>query len=439
MRESNRPEAAAATKAERQHKWYSLYDKVYNPGNLALAWELVRANKGAAGVDGESIEDFERELPENLQRLHEELRGKTYRPEPVRRVYIPKPDGRQRPLGIPAVRDRVVQQALRNKLEPIFEPEFLECSYGFRPGRSAHMALDQITAYLDEGYTWVVDLDLKSYFDTIPHDRLIDCVAAKVSDGSVLRLTRAMLEAGVMESGVVEDSETGTPQGGVISPLLANLYLHRFDMWATGRGYRLVRYADDMVILCGSQRAAERIMGHVTGFLEGELGLTVNQEKSRVVSLREGFAFLGYWFHPWGRRPSDKALEKFKQRVRQITRRNQTVDARLVIRDLNWYLTGWANYFCHGQVKGLFKTLDQWIRRRIRMVQMRSWRHPRKLLGMLRAKGWREEKLFRLGMCRWRNSKCQMVHAALDNAWLRSKGYRSLLDVYTKRMSPERG
>jgi group II intron reverse transcriptase/maturase len=232
MRESNRPEAAAATKAERQHKWYSLYDKVYNPGNLALAWELVRANKGAAGVDGESIEDFERELPENLQRLHEELRGKTYRPEPVRRVYIPKPDGRQRPLGIPAVRDRVVQQALRNKLEPIFEPEFLECSYGFRPGRSAHMALDQITAYLDEGYTWVVDLDLKSYFDTIPHDRLIDCVAAKVSDGSVLRLTRAMLEAGVMESGVVEDSETGTPQGGVISPLLANLYLHRFDIYA---------------------------------------------------------------------------------------------------------------------------------------------------------------------------------------------------------------
>ena len=415
----------------KKRKWYSLADKVWNPETLRKAWEKVRANKGKHGVDGVTIEEFEAGLEANIKQLHEELKGKTYRPQPVRRVYIPKADGRQRPLGIPTVRDRVVQQALRMVIEPIFEAKFLPCSYGFRPGRGAHDAIDQVTKNLQEGFQFVVDCDVVGYFDHIPHDRLIDAVAEEISDGAVLKLIRMFLESGIMEGGVWYETEEGTPQGGVISPLLANTYLHPLDEEMTKRGHRMVRYADDFIILCGSQRAAERVMEHVKTIL-GQMGLEAHPEKSRVVSLQEGFCFLNYYFHEYGRRPSDKALAKFKARIRGITRRNQTVPITKVAKELTKYLRGWGAYFGYGQVKTRFASLDQWIRRRMRAIQLRSWRHVGKLHRVLKRKGWKQEELKGLRMTRWRSSKCPMVHAALDKKWAKEAGLISLVDVHLR-------
>jgi group II intron reverse transcriptase/maturase len=408
-----------------------LADKVWNPETLKKAWEKVRANKGKHGVDGVTVEEFEADLEANIKQLHEELKGKTYRPQPVRRVYIPKADGRQRPLGIPTVRDRVVQQALRMVIEPIFEGKFLPCSFGFRPGRGAHDAIDQVAAYLQEGFQYVVDCDIVGYFDHIPHDRLIDAVAEEISDGTVLKFIRMFLESGIMEGGVWSETEEGTPQGGVISPLLANIYLHPLDEEMTKRGHRMVRYADDFIILCGSQRAAERVMGHVKSML-GQMGLEAHPEKSRVVSLQEGFCFLNYYFHERGRRPSDKALAKFKDRIREITRRNQTVPITKVAKELTTYLRGWGTYFGYGQVKTWFKSLDQWTRRRMRAVQLRSWRHVGQLHRVLRRKGWKPEELTGLRMRRWRSSKCPMVDAALDNKWAKEAGLISLVDIHLR-------
>lgn len=434
-----------------KRKWYSLNDKVYAEHNLRAAAERVLANKGAAGVDGQTCEAFAANLEAELAKLHEELRSKTYRPQPVKRVYIPKANGGQRPLGIPAVRDRVVQQALRQVIEPIFEPKFLSCSYGFREGRSAHMALDAISEALAEGKVWVVDADLKSYFDTIPHDRLIDRVAEEISDGSVLRLIRGFLESGVMEGGTFTLNETGTPQGGVISPLLANIYLHPFDVAMTEKGHKLVRYADDWVVLTGSRQAAERAMMGAKKLLEEELGLVVHPEKSRVVSAEEeAFSFLGYtfwarrnrreegpqWFQ--GRRPSDKALAKAKERLRVLTKRNQTVSPKTLARRIRKFVEGWVAYYGRGQSKKLFTEMDGWLRRRFRMVVLRSWRSPRKVHAILLRRGWKREKLVGFSPYRWRNSKCQTVHAALTNEWLASVGFCGLLDCYLK-LSPVRG
>lgn len=414
-----------------QVKYHSLYGQFLERQNFLAAWEKVKQNRGAGGVDRESVEKFAENLGANLTALWQECKTKTYRPQPVRRVYIPKPGkkGEYRPLGIPAVRDRVVQQALLQVLEPIFEPMFLDCSFGFRPGRSAHMALDRVSQHLAEGYQWVVDCDLKGYFDTIPHDRLIDRVAERVADGSILRLIRAFLEAGVMEDGKLNRTIAGTPQGGVISPLLANIYLHQLDVRMTERGHKLTRYADDFVILCRSERAACRVMADVKRYLENDLGLVVHPEKSRVVHVSEGFVFLGYLFKGQYRRPSDKALERFKAEVRRRTRRNQTVRMELVVGDLNLYLRGWGRYFGYGHVKQRFMGLDQWIRRRLRAVQLRSWRHVKYLHSILLRKGWKREQLEGLRMTKWRSSLCQMVHAALDNAWFRQLGLVFLSDL----------
>lgn len=413
-------------------KYHSLYGQMLEGDNFLTAWAKVKANRGTGGVDGQSIEAFAEHLGPNLTAVWEECKAKTYRPKPVRRVYIPKPGkpGERRPLGIPAVRDRVVQQALLQVLEPVFEPMFLDCSFGFRPGRGAHMALDRVTQHLSEGYVWVVDCDLKGYFDTIPHDRLIDRVAERVADGSILRLIRAFLEAGVMEEGAVHRSVAGTPQGGVISPLLANIYLHPFDVLMTERGHKLTRYADDFVILCRSERAAKRVMASMKRYLEEELGLVVHPEKSRVVHASEGFVFLGYLFQGRYRRPSDKALDRFKDEVRRRTRRNQTARMEYLVWELNAYLRGWGRYFGYGHIKSRFEDLDQWIRRRLRAVQLRSWRNVRPLHAILLRKGWKRDKLQGLHMTRWRDSACQMVHAALDSKWFRNLGLVSLVALY---------
>lgn len=413
-----------------RRKHHSLYGHILQ--RLDTAFAKVKANRGAAGVDRESIAEFEMNLAENLAQLRRDLKEKTYVPQPVRRVYIPKASGGQRPLGIPTVRDRVVQQALRLVLEPMFEPLFCDSSFGFRPGRSAHQALDRVSAHLKQGYKWVVDCDLKSYFDTIPQEALIDRVAEEVADGTVLKLIRSFLQAGVMSEGQFQRTIAGTPQGGVVSPLLANIYLHSFDQLIQARGLRMTRYADDFVVLCRSRRAAERIMGNVQAYLEGQLGLVVNREKSKIVHLSEGFVFLGYEFGTWGRRPGPKAILRFKQRIRELTRRNQTIPvAKMVQEQLNPFLRGWAGYFGYGQVRKRFLAYDQWIRRRLRMVQMRTWRHSKGLHKAVRRRGWNGPlPQVYVDLRRWRSSVHSLVNYALGAVWIRELGLVSMVDYH---------
>jgi len=300
------------------------------------------------------------------------------------------------------------------------------------------MALEKIRKDLMDGYTYVIDADLKAYFDTIPHEKLIKAVREEVVDGSVLELLRRFLQAGVLESGSYHLNEAGTPQGGVISPLLANIYLHPLDKLMTERGHRITRYADDFVICCKSQKGAERVLAGVLRFLEDELGLRVHPEKTKIVNSREtAFTFLGYTFQ--GRMfPSDKAKKKFKERVKEITRRNQTVNVeKLVKKKLNPYLRGWGNYFGHGQGATFFKEMDAWMRRRIRAVQLRSWRKIRKLHRELRRRGFKGE-LPKLRMEAWCSSHCLHANFAMPKEWFNEIGLCSLVDLYNE-LRPQRG
>ncbi len=301
--------------------WYSLYDKIYAKSNLENAFSLVKKNKGAPGVDKVTIKTYEQNLEDNLEVLQEKLKSKTYRPKPVRRKMIEKDNGKMRPLGIPTVEDRVVQAAIRNILEPIFEADFLPCSYGFRPGIGAHMALDKVTEHLEDGYRYVIDADLQTYFDTIPHDKLEQQIRKRVTDGSVINLIHQFLKAGVLEGELYQDTPEGAPQGGVLSPLLSNIYLHQLDQLMTERGHRIVRFADDFIILCKSQKGAERVMRGTKVFLEKELGLTVNEDKTKVVNAeKEPFTFLGYEFIGNIRRIDPKKEAKLYRKYNLVTR-----------------------------------------------------------------------------------------------------------------------
>ncbi|WP_059103721.1 group II intron reverse transcriptase/maturase [Shouchella shacheensis] len=417
--------------------WYSLYDKVFAKANLRDAFSQVKTNKGAPGVDKVTIKGYEAKLEDHLEVLQQKLKEKSYRPKPVRRKMIEKENGKMRPLGIPTVEDRVVQAAIRNILEPIFEEDFLPCSYGFRPNISAHMALDQVSKHLREGYEYVIDADLQSYFDTIPHDLLETQIRRRVTDGSVIQLIKQFLKAGVMEGDLYEETPLGAPQGGVLSPLISNIYLHQLDQRMTERGHRIVRFADDFVILCRSQKGAERVMKNVTRYLENDLGLTLHPTKTKVVDVKEeSFTFLGFEFYKHIRRIDPKKEAKFKKRVKELPRRNQTVDLKTLIKDrLNPYIRGWANYFRHGHVKSKFKGWDAWIRRRLRMVQLRSWRHVKSLHRALRSKGWKEDELRGIRMFAWRSSKSPMVHVSLDNDYFKELHLVSLTSVYQDLIS----
>jgi RNA-directed DNA polymerase len=349
-------------------KWHTLKDKVYRSLNLYSASLSVLDNEGAAGVDHQTVEQFEDRQLEELQQLEEELRTGKYQPRAVKRVWIPKPGSMEkRPLGIPSVRDRVVQTALLHVLEPIFDVTFAEHSYGFRHGRGCHHALERIETLLRQGYVHVVDADLKSYFDTIPKDRLLARVREKVSDSRVLRLLTMFLDQGVLDGLKEWTPETGTPQGAVISPLLANIYLNPLDHQVAEAGFAMVRYADDFVILCRTREDADRVLALVREWVEDN-GLMLHPTKTKIVDARtDGFDFLGYTFRGLLRLPRKKSLDKLKDTVRAKTRRTHGHSLTWTIRSLTATLQGWFGYFrhCHGNV---YTGLDGWIRMRLRSI-----------------------------------------------------------------------
>lgn len=360
---------AALERGVKGGKWFSLIDKVYSEANLRVAWQSVKANGGAAGVDGQSIEMFERNADKHLLALSQQLENDTYDPQPVRRHWIEKLGSNdKRPLGIPAVKDRVVQTALRNALEPIFEHKFAFGSYGFRPGRGCKDALRQVDQLLKDGYTWVMDADLKGYFDSIPHDKLIAEVENDIADGRIISLLWKYLEAGVMDGTECWTPEKGTPQGAVISPLLANIYLNKLDHRMADKGYKMIRYADDFVILCRSESETRRALEQVQEYVE-EYGLALNSEKTHLVDAtrKGGFDFLGYHFERGYRWPRRKSEEKMKDAIRRKTRRTDGRSLQDIISDVNKTLCGWFGYFKHGHYM-TFGPLDGWIRMRLRSI-----------------------------------------------------------------------
>ena len=376
-------------------KVHSLVDKVYKRKNLELAWIQVRSNDGAGGVDGQSLADFEEVLDEQLDQLSQQLRTGTYQPLPVRRQLIPKAGqpGKFRPLGIPTIYDRVCQQALLNRLEPIFEPVFDDASFGYRKGRSTKDALRKIWKELDAGAEWIVDADLKDFFGSVDHEKLLTLVAQRVSDGRVLRLIRGMLKAGVLAEGQRLPTEQGTPQGGIVSPLLSNILLTPFDREMRRRGYRLTRYADDWVVTCHTRAEAQRALAEATGILKA-LGVTLNADKTRIVHVQVGFEFLGYKIKRGTRPlrlppskirsgvrsgdlyayPRQKSIQHFKTQVRQRTRRKAPVTTPELVRQINPVIRGWGLYYHKAHVRKLFAQLDRWILRRIWAQRFKRWR-----------------------------------------------------------------
>jgi Retron-type reverse transcriptase len=411
-----------AAKRSPERRFHALYDRIFRPDVLEEAWRRVRANRGAAGVDRETLADVEAYGTERmLQDLSDALQAGRYHPSPVRRRGIPKPDGGVRPLGIPTVRDRVAQQAAKLVLEPIFEADFLPVSYGYRPKRSATEALEVIRRSFIEGRTWVTEIDIRHFFDSLDHARLNAFVEKRVSDRRVQKLVRKWLTADVMEDGVISQTVSGTPQGGVISPLLANIYLHRLDAAWAERGHgTLVRYADDAVILCRTQAEAEAALDLVGEILTG-LGLEIHPDKTRIVDLREGregFDFLGchfharvsgrllergirrYYLHRW---PSARSMKRVRSRVKELTGRNRNgaKDVRDLISDLNPVLRGWGTYFRTGNAAAKFRQIDWYVVGRLRrFLVKRQGRHLRPG----QTGQWTEDWLNGLGLYRLRGT-----------------------------------
>ena len=381
-------ESMRAALQERQAtggKWFSLIDRMWDPRLLRKAWERLNqrvkggARRRGAGVDGVTVERFGARAEQEIAKLAEELKAGTYRPRAVKRHYIPKPGTtKKRPLGLPCVRDKVVQEALRSLIEPIFEIEFLAGSHGFRPEHSTDTACQQLEKILEDGKGWVVDADITGFFDNIDHERLLDEVNRRIADGKVLKLIRAFLEAGVMEEMKVRYATTGTPQGGVISPLLANIFLHALDEQLQARGIAWVRYADDFLLMCGSREEAESAMGAVKGILEG-MKLSLSPEKSRISHLEEGFDFVGWHYESRWRWPRQKSTQALRRKLREKTRRPRSGSMEAICGELNPILRGWYNFFREGNCIRSFGQVSSWVRRRLRSILYR--RHKGRGIG----------------------------------------------------------
>lgn len=411
----------------------TLMKQVLDPENLQRAWRQVKANHGAPGIDGMTVEqlpDFVRSPQWSIVKAF--LLAGTYRPSPVRRVYIPKPSGGQRPLGIPTVLDRLIQQALAQVLEPLFDPGFSDHSYGFRKRRGAHDAVRQAREYLKQGYTYAVDMDLAKFFDTVNFDILMQRVNRKVSDPVVRRLIWRFLRAGVMENGRISPSEQGVPQGGPLSPLLANIVLHDLDMELEKRGHKFVRYADDFLVLVKSERAGQRVMASLTRFLETKLRLTVNLVKSKVAKLNQ-CNFLGFTVRGKKIVWSDKSLAQSKRRVKELTGRSWGVSMDHRMQKLSEYLRGWMAYFALSEYYRPVPELDEWIRRRLRMCYWKQWRTCRKRVRELLKLGVSESQAVLTALSRksyWHLSKTMATQSGMTNAWLESQGLVSMRTLW---------
>jgi len=403
-------------------KWYSLIDKIYRKENLELAFKRVKRNHGAPGIDGETVEDYAENLEVNTELLHEKLKTNAYEPSPVRRVEIEKPDGGIRLLGVPTVKDRVVQQAIVNIIGELFDATFHPSSYGYRPKHSQHQAVAKAESFINKyKLTEVVDMDLSKCFDTLDHEIIMDTVAELISDGKVLKLIKKFLKSGVMKSETFEATEIGSCQGGVISPLLSNIYLNKFDQKMMSKGIRIVRYADDILIFAKDKKTAGNYLTYARKILEEELKLKVNETKTKVTSVREGVEFLGFVIRSSYVQINPKRIKRFKDKVREITKRGTGRKLEDIIKKLNPILRGWMNYYKVANIKTLASELMSWIRRRLRMIKMKQWKTYKKMhkeMRRLGIKGTGEK----MAVTRWKNSNVHMIHMLLPNKYFENLG-----------------
>ena len=412
-----------------------MIEVILEPGNLSEAWKRVKRNQGAPGIDGMTVEDFPAFVREHWPRIAIAIREGNYRPAPVKRVWIPKPDGSQRPLGIPTVLDRVIQQAVAQVLGPLFEADFSEHSYGYRPGRSAHQAVVGMESGWKEGRRHAVECDLKSFFDTVNHDRLMNALKEKVRCRKALGLIRRYLMAGVvLPDGTREATPQGVPQGGPLSPLLANIALDPLDKELEARGHKFARYADDFIVMVKSAKAAERVLASLIRFCEGRLQLVVNRAKSRAAPLKS-CEFLGYRLNNRAKPAwTAKAKHRFKKRVREITRRNRGHNVQTVIDELNLYIRGWLNYYKLSSTFSEVKALSVWVRRRVRLYYWKQWKQPRTRRRKLLSLGADPATVHMATRSRkgyWRMSQNEIVRYALNNRWLEEQGVPDMKAIWT--------
>ena len=415
----------------------NLMEKILHKDNLNTAYKKVKSNKGAGGVDGMSVDELLPYLRENQEQLIQKIKKGKYKPNPVRRVEIPKEEkGKSRKLGIPTVVDRLIQQAITQVLSPIYEEQFSDNSYGFRPKRDAHNALKQCQENVNDGYVYVVDMDLEKFFDTVCQSKLIEILSRTIKDGKVISLIHKYLNAGVVESGLFAKTEVGVPQGGPLSPLLGNIMLNELDKELESRGHRFVRYADDCMILCKSKKSAKRTLENIIPFIEGKLFLKVNREKTSVAHISK-VKYLGYGFYRYkGKcrfRVHPKSKEKMKSRIRELTSRNNGWGNEYRALKLTQFIRGWINYFKLTDMKGLLNDTDEWLRRRIRAIYWKQWKRVRTRYKIFRKYKLPEWKVHEMANCRkgtWRASI--MLNSVLTNKEIACLGYLSMTDYYLK-------
>jgi RNA-directed DNA polymerase len=411
-------------------KHENVLEMVYEPGRLYQAWQQVKENAGAAGIDRMTVEEFKSRAKELLEVIHAKLKAGVYRFKPARRVLIPKEgSSKMRKLGIPAVMDRVVSQSINTVFEEIFDRDFTDSNYGFRRGKSQHQAIKHVQDIVADGHEWCASIDLKAFFDEIPHELILKLVRRKISDERLVTLIARALKAGVIVDGKFEKTTKGCPQGSPASPMFSNIVLNELDHELEKRGLRYCRWADDFVVLLRSERAANRVMAGVTRYLEGDLGLPVNKEKSQVSEVKK-VTFLGFQILRGKIRVSNKARTKFKKKIRELTRRNNPLSMYRIIQELNLYMRGWVSYFGIQEFRMLFRDLDAWIRSRLRSMQLKKWKKPRKFQRVMIKVGFSPLKANRvwIKMNKWQSVARREVRFVMTLEWFRKQGLLFLHD-----------